>query len=141
MRRPTPISRRWSRKPGFPTCRCRWPRALLPDTHEQCASAARSFVLPGADVVMLIGARLNWLLSHGKGKTWGGKSSKDWGGQKFVQIDISPIEADSNVRIDAPVVGDIGSCVSALLAEMGKTAGGGWSKPSTEWMGSIFERK
>ena len=61
---------------------------------------------------MLIGARLNWLLSHGKGKTWGGKSAKDWGGQKFVQVDISPQEADSNVRIDAPVVGDIGSCVS-----------------------------
>ena len=66
---------------------------------------------------MLIGARLNWLLSHGKGKTWGGKGHKDWGGQKFIQVDISPQEADSNVRIDAPVVGDIGSCVSALLAE------------------------
>ena len=39
--------------------------------------AARSYVLPEADVVMLIGARLNWLLSHGKGKTWGG-SAKDW---------------------------------------------------------------
>ncbi len=33
-----------------------------------------------------------------------------------MQIDISPQEADSNVRIDAPVVGDIGSCVAALLA-------------------------
>ena len=72
-------------------------------------------MLPEADVVMLIGARLNWLLSHGKGKTWGGKDHKDWGGQKFIQIDISPQEADSNVRIDAPVVGDIGSCVAALL--------------------------
>jgi len=41
------------------------------------------------------------------------------------------------VRIDAPLVGDIGSCVSALLAGMGA----GWSKPSTEWMGSIYERK
>jgi len=68
---------------------------------------------------MLIGARLNWLLSHGKGKTWGGKDHKEWGGQQFIQIDISPQEADSNVRIDAPLVGDIGSCVSALL-------GGDW---------------
>src|SRR5687767_2238866 len=102
-------------------------KGLLPDTHEQCASAARSFVLPGADVVMLIGARLNWLLSHGKGKTWGGKGHKDWGGQKFIQVDISPQEADSNVRIDAPVVGDIGSCVSALLSELGKNAGPGWA--------------
>ena len=28
---------------------------------------------------MLIGARLNWLLSHGKGKTWGGKNAQGLG--------------------------------------------------------------
>ena len=104
-------------KTGIPYLPMAMAKGLLPDTHEQSASAARSYVLPEADVVMLIGARLNWLLSHGKGKTWGGKSAKDWGGQKFVQVDISPQEADSNVRIDAPVVGDIGSCVSAMLAQ------------------------
>src|SRR5499433_1078660 len=104
-------------------------KGLLPDTHELSASAARSYVLPEADVVMLIGARLNWLLSQGKGKTWGGATSKAWGGQKFVQVDISPQEADSNVRIDAPVVGDIGSCVSALL----KSIGDNWSKAPPEW--------
>ena len=54
-------------------------KGLLPDTHEQSASAARSYVLPEADVVMLIGARLNWLLSHGKGKTWGGKTLEGLG--------------------------------------------------------------
>src|ERR1043165_4790938 len=94
-------------------------KGLLPDTHEQSAAAARSYVLPEADVVMVIGARLNWLLSHGKGKTWGGATSKAWGGQKFIQIDISPTEADSNLRTDAPVVGDIGSCVKAMLDAMG----------------------
>ena len=105
---------------GIPYLPMSMAKGLLPDTHEQSAAAARSYVLPEADVVMLIGARLNWLLSHGKGKTWGGKGHKDWGGQKFIQIDISPQEADSNVRIDAPLVGDIGSCVSALLAAMGQ---------------------
>src|SRR5439155_3959630 len=85
----------------------------------------------------LIGARLNWLLSHGKGKTWGGQSHKDWGRQKFVQVDISPQEADSNVKIDAPVVGDIASCVSAMLAGIGS----GWQKPPAEWTGAIHERK
>src|SRR6187399_385811 len=104
---------------GIPYLSMSMAKGLLPDSHEQSASAARSFVLPGADVVMLIGARLNWLLSHGKGKTWGGKSSKDWGGQKFIQVDISPQEADSNVRIDAPLVGDIGSCVTSLIAAIG----------------------
>ena len=124
-------------KTGIPYLPMSMAKGLLADTHELCASAARSFVLPGADVVMVIGARLNWLLSHGKGKTWGAKSSKEWGGQKFVQIDISPQEADSNVRIDAPLVGDIGSCVSALLARLDAA----WAKPPAEWLNEIAGRK
>jgi len=124
-------------KTGIPYLPMSMAKGLLPDNHEQSAAAARSYVLPDADVVMLIGARLNWLLSHGKGKTWGGKSSKDWGGQKFIQIDISPQEADSNVRIDAPLVGDIGSCVAALLAGIGSS----WPRPPTDWLGAIAERK
>ncbi|HSW25031.1 MAG TPA: oxalyl-CoA decarboxylase, partial [Burkholderiaceae bacterium] len=124
-------------KTGIPYLPMSMAKGLLPDTHEQCASAARSYVLPAADVVMLIGARLNWLLSHGKGKTWGGKSHKDWGGQKFIQVDISPLEADSNVRIDAPLVGDIGSCVSALLAGMGA----GWDKPPADWVSAVTDKK
>ncbi len=122
---------------GIPYLPMSMAKGILPDTHEQSAAAARSFVLPGADVVLLIGARLNWLLSHGKGKTWGGKGHKDPGGQKFIQIDIWPQEMDSNVRIDAPLVGDIGSCVSALLAGIGS----GWPKPSADWLGAIAERK
>ncbi|HET7527165.1 MAG TPA: oxalyl-CoA decarboxylase, partial [Burkholderiaceae bacterium] len=124
-------------KTGIPYLPMSMAKGLLPDTHELCASAARSFVLPAADVVMLVGARLNWLLSHGKGKTWGGNGAKAWGGQKFIQLDISPQEADSNVRIDAPVVGDIGSCVSALLAGMG----GSWAKPPSEWTSAVADKK
>ena len=107
-------------------------KGLLPDTHPQSAGAARSTVLKDADVVMLIGARLNWLLSHGKGKTWGEAGSK-----KFIQIDIEPREMDSNVEIVAPLVGDIGSCVSALLDGMD----GKWPAPPAEWIGAINTRK
>ena len=124
-------------KTGIPYLPMSMAKGILPDTHPQCASAARSFVLPEADVVLLVGARLNWLLSHGKGKTWGGKSAKEWGGQKFIQVDISPQEADSNVAIDAPVVGDIGSCVAALDAGIGA----GWPKPPAEWLAAVGERK
>ena len=124
-------------KTGIPYLPMSMAKGILPDTHEQSAAAARSFVLPEADVVLLIGARLNWLLSHGKGKTWGGEGHKDWGKKKYIQIDISPTEMDSNVRIDAPVVGDIGSCVSALLTGIGSN----WPKPPAEWINAITERK
>jgi oxalyl-CoA decarboxylase len=120
-------------KTGIPYLPMSMAKGLLPDTHTQSASAARSFVLAEADVVVLIGARLNWLLSHGKGKTWG----QDKGAKQFIQVDISPTEIDSNVAIAAPVIGDIGSCVSALLAGIDA----GFTKPSSEWTGAIAERK
>ena len=119
-------------KSGIPYLPMSMAKGLLPDTHPQSASAARSFVLAEADVVVLIGARLNWLLSHGKGKTWGAPTPK-----KFIQVDISPTEIDSNVAIAAPVIGDIGSCVSALLAGLDS----GFAKPAAEWTGAIAERK
>ncbi|MGA1301800.1 MAG: oxalyl-CoA decarboxylase, partial [Burkholderiaceae bacterium] len=63
-------------KTGIPYLPMSMAKGVLPDTHELSAAPARSYVLAEADVVVLIGARLNWLLSHGKGKTWGGKDSR-----------------------------------------------------------------
>jgi len=117
---------------GIPFLPMSMGKGLLPDTHPQCAGAARSTVLKDSDVVMLIGARLNWLLSHGKGKAWGEPHSK-----KFIQIDIEPKEMDSNVEIVAPVVGDIGSCVSALLAGMN----GKWPAPPADWIGAVKSKR
>src|SRR5246500_1935479 len=82
--------RNFVEKSGAPFLPMSMAKGLLPDLHPQCAGAARSTVLKDADVVILIGARLNWLLSHGKGKTWGEPGSK-----KFIQIDIEPKEMDS----------------------------------------------
>ena len=124
-------------KSGIPYLPMSMAKGLLPDTHAQSASAARSYVLAEADVVLLVGARLNWLLSHGKGKTWGADKGTNNKGQQFIQIDIAPTEIDSNVAIAAPLIGDIGSCVAALLAGMGT----GWAKPPTEWTAAIDERK
>jgi oxalyl-CoA decarboxylase len=118
-------------KSGVPFLPMSMAKGLLPDLHPQCAGAARSTALKESDVVMLIGARLNWLLSHGKGKSWGDAP------KKFIQIDIEPKEMDSNVEIVAPVVGDIGSCVSALLDGMGNN----WPVPSTEWTSAIRKKR
>ncbi|WP_068116036.1 oxalyl-CoA decarboxylase [Tropicimonas marinistellae] len=113
---------------GFPYLPMSMAKGLLPDTHPQCASAARSLVLKESDCVFLIGARLNWLLSHGQGKAWGEKGSKS-----FVQIDIEPTEMDSNQQISAPLIGDVGSCANALLEAIGSD----WKKPSEEWTGAV----
>jgi oxalyl-CoA decarboxylase len=119
-------------KVGAPFLPMSMAKGLLPDTHPQCAGAARSTVLKDSDVVMLIGARLNWLLSHGKGKTWGEPHSK-----KLIQVDIEPKEMDSNVEIAAPVVGDIGSCVNALLEAMGAK----WPAPPADWVNTVKSKR
>lgn len=119
-------------KSGIPYLPMSMAKGLLPDDHEQSAGAARSLALLESDVVVMIGARLNWLLSHGKGKSWGKPGSK-----KFVQIDIEPREMDSNVEIAAPLVGDIGSCVSALLKGMGDS----WTRPPAEWINELNAKR
>jgi oxalyl-CoA decarboxylase len=119
-------------KSGLPFLQMSMAKGLLPDVHPQSAGAARSTVLKESDVVMLVGARLNWLLSHGKGKSWGEPGSK-----KFIQVDIEPKEMDSNVEIAAPLVGDIGSCISALLEGLGED----WAPPPQDWIDTINAKK
>ena len=98
-------------KTGIPFLPMSMAKGLLPDDHPQCAAAARSLVMGQADVVMLVGARLNWLLNHGKGKKWNANA-------KFIQLDVCAEEMDSNRPIDAPVVGSIHASLDAILAKM-----------------------
>ena len=48
-------------KSGYPFLPMSMAKGLLPDTHPQCAAAARSMVLKDSDVVIMMGARINWL--------------------------------------------------------------------------------
>jgi oxalyl-CoA decarboxylase len=126
------VVREFVEKSGIPYLPMSMAKGLLPDTHELSAGPARSLVLKESDVVVMVGARLNWLLSHGKGKSWGEPHST-----KFVQIDIEPREMDSNVEIAAPLVGDIGSCLSALVDGMGDD----WKAPPAEWTDAVKAKK
>lgn len=117
---------------GIPYIPMSMAKGLLPDTHPLSAGAARSTVLKDSDVVLLLGARLNWLLSHGKGKQWGEPGSK-----KFIQVDIEPREMDSNVEIAAPLVGDIGSVVKTLLAGIDSS----WPGVPADWTSAINAKK
>ncbi|NNK79311.1 MAG: oxalyl-CoA decarboxylase [Litoreibacter sp.] len=118
-------------KSGYPFLPMSMAKGLLPDTHPQCASAARSLVLKDSDVVIMMGARINWLLSHGKGRQWGEPGSK-----RFVQIDIEAEEMDSNVEIAAPLVGDVGSCCEALL----KAMDGAGIAPPQNWLDQVHTK-
>lgn len=89
-------------------------KGLMPDNGPLSALSCRSTIMEKADVVMVIGARINWMLSFGRGK---------WNPDvKFIQLDVEPREIDRNVPVAAPVVGDIGLSLDAILCGMkGKT--------------------
>jgi oxalyl-CoA decarboxylase len=93
---------------GIPYLPMSMAKGLLPDDHAQSVAAARSLALARADVVMLVGARLNWLLGQGRPPEWSPDAT-------FIQVDIEARELDSNQPIAAPLVGDIGSVMGALL--------------------------
>ena len=89
-------------------------KGLMPDAGPLSALSCRSTIMKNADVVMVIGARINWMLQFGKGK---------WNpAMKFIQLDVEPTEIDRNVPVAAPVVGDMGLALDAILAGLkGKT--------------------
>jgi oxalyl-CoA decarboxylase len=115
---------------GMPFLPMSMAKGLLPDEHPQSAAAARSYAIGNADVVLLAGARLNWLLSHGRAPLWSEAT-------RFVQIDISPTEFDSNRAIAAPVVGDIKSVFAAFNAALKP----GQIKRQAAWTDEIGKRK
>ena len=99
-------------KTGIPYYSMSMAKGFLPDNGPLSALSCRSTIMEQADVVVLVGARLNWLLSRGHGK-WDKNP-----GVKFVQLDIEPQEIDSNVPIAAPVIGDLKSTLDAMLAAL-----------------------
>ncbi|OBI83782.1 oxalyl-CoA decarboxylase [Mycobacterium sp. 1245805.9] len=115
---------------GIPFLPMSMAKGLLPDSHPQSAAAARSLAIARADAVLLVGARLNWLLGHGESPQW----SPD---AKFVQIDIAASEFDSNRPIEAPLTGDIGSVMAALCDAVTADP----LVAPIEWVDELAERK
>lgn len=101
-------------------------KGLISDEDKHSAAAARSLSLSGADVVILIGARLNWMLSHGAAPTFNPNA-------KFVQLEIEATEFDSNQKIDAPLQGDLNSILAKLVPALEKS---GYQTPQA-WLDEI----
>ncbi|MBS7328568.1 MAG: oxalyl-CoA decarboxylase [Oxalobacter sp.] len=103
-------------------------KGTIPDNHPLSAAANRARALAGCDVCILIAARLNWLMQHGKGKTWGNEL------KKYVQFDVLAQEIDSNQPIAAPVVGDVKVTLPQVTAAVK-----GYKAPA-EWCKEIFDK-
>ena len=84
-------------------------KGLLPDSSPLSAAAARSTALAGADVVLVVGARLNWLWHMGGQGRWKA-------GGKVIQVDICAEELGNGRHVDVPIVGHAAAVVEQLNA-------------------------
>ncbi|KAI1952584.1 hypothetical protein LOZ57_000662 [Ophidiomyces ophidiicola] len=87
-------------------------KGVVPDSHALNASGARSVALKNADVVILFGARLNWILHFGEPPRWSSSV-------KIIQVDIRPEELGHNMGIgELGLVGDIDLVAKQLLSAL-----------------------
>lgn len=84
-------------------------KGVLPDSHPLNTASARSTALKKADVVLVLGARLNWILHFGEAPKWNENV-------KIVQVDISAEELGrNNGNADLAILGDIKIVVDQVL--------------------------
>uniref|UniRef100_A0A8C5MYP9 2-hydroxyacyl-CoA lyase n=1 Tax=Leptobrachium leishanense TaxID=445787 RepID=A0A8C5MYP9_9ANUR len=95
-------------------------KGVVPDNHPNCVSAARSSALKNADVILLLGARLNWILHFGLPPRY----QPD---VKVLQVDICAEELGNNVKPEASLLGDINAVTTQLLEQL---RGAAWTVPS-----------
>nr|XP_019581542.1 PREDICTED: 2-hydroxyacyl-CoA lyase 1 [Rhinolophus sinicus]XP_019581543.1 PREDICTED: 2-hydroxyacyl-CoA lyase 1 [Rhinolophus sinicus] len=106
-------------------------KGVIPDNHPNCVGAARSRALQFADVIVLFGARLNWILHFGLPPRY----QPD---VKFIQVDICAEELGNNVRPAVTLLGDINAVTKQLLEQFDKTP---WQYPlESKWWKTLREK-
>ncbi|KAL4902618.1 hypothetical protein BDW74DRAFT_169488 [Aspergillus multicolor] len=87
-------------------------KGVVPDSHPLNASSARSVALKNADVVLVLGARLNWILHFGEAPKWSSCA-------KIIQVDICAEEIGRNAGTsELGILGDISLVVDQLTASL-----------------------
>lgn len=113
---------------GLPFLASPMGKGLVADDHPQSVAPARSHALEEADVILLVGARLNWIMHFGRPPRFAP-------GVRILQIDISPEEIGTNVPNTVALVGDAGAIVGQLNTALARR---GWRYAGdTEWWTSL----
>lgn len=85
-------------------------KGVIPDDHPLCFGGARSYALRNADLIVLIGARLNWIFHFGRPPRFAPDV-------KLIQVDIEPAELGNSMKPDVGIVGDADAVLKQLLAQ------------------------
>ncbi|KPI97015.1 2-hydroxyacyl-CoA lyase 1 [Papilio xuthus] len=86
-------------------------KGVVPDESQWCVSAARTQALLQADVILLLGARLNWMLHFGQPPRYAPNV-------KVIQVDISAEELNNSIKSEVAVHSDIKPFTEALTKKL-----------------------
>ena len=84
-------------------------RGYLPDDHPLCYNAARGVLQSTADVLLIIGARLDWTFRFG---------AEIAPGAQIIQVDVHEPEIGVNVRPTVGIVGDAKEVLRQLMPRL-----------------------
>ncbi|XP_076093996.1 2-hydroxyacyl-CoA lyase 1-like [Mytilus galloprovincialis] len=108
-------------------------KGVLPDDHPLCVAPARSIALQEADVIVLLGARLNWILHFGLPPRFNPKV-------KIIQIDICAEQMGNNVQSAVSLVGDCNVIVQQINDVYGKMPGKFAFSPKSPWWKTLTSK-
>jgi thiamine pyrophosphate-dependent acetolactate synthase large subunit-like protein len=122
---------------GIPCIPTPLARGCVPDDHSLSCFASRSLAMASSDVILVIGARLNFILSYGRPPRFNPNV-------RTIQVDISAKELGRNRSIDTGIVGDAKAVLEQLLEvwrRSGSSASESWAKELKELEASKQQRR
>jgi len=104
-----PALRAWVERSGIPFWTTPQGRGAIPEDHPLCFLNARSTAFREADLVFVIGTRLNYVIDFGR-------PPRIAEGARLVQVDIDPDELGRTRDVDVGIAGDARAVLGQLLA-------------------------
>src|SRR5919204_1515156 len=83
-------------------------RGVVPDDHPRSFLAARNMAFQNADVVLFLGTRFNYVISHGQPPRFNPDA-------KVLQVNIDPAEIGKGRPVDVGIVGDAKTVLRQML--------------------------
>lgn len=105
-------------------------KGVVPDSHSLCVASARTFALQNADIILLLGARLNWILHFGKSPRFNVDV-------KFIQIDINAEELHNSQQASVAIQADVQATVNTLSVCLTEKK---WHCVRKDWLNRLVEK-
>ena len=102
-------------------------RGVIPDDNPNCMNAARSSALAGADAVLMVGGRFNWIFQFGRAPRFAA-------GTRLAQIDIVAEEMTNAADLELGLVADAAAGTSALASAL---AGMHLASSNSGWLDAL----